>query len=106
MISLTARIFMLQDDAINSALGSGNLSIIRGAWDELEKSGLPSDVQEKVGETIRTLINDGPPSPYLDLISTLALIYIIREIGEEVEVDLRKWYVRSERRTEKFISIK
>jgi len=87
MISLTARIFMLDDDAISDALGSGDTKIIRNAWNELEKSGLPSDVQEKVGETIRNLVNDGPPSPYLDLISSLALIYIIREIGEEAEVD-------------------
>jgi len=87
MISLTARIFMLTDDAIPDALGSGNTAIIRDAWNELEKSGLPTDVQEKVGEAIRTLINDGPPSPYLDLISSMALICIIREIGEEAEID-------------------
>ena len=87
MMSLTTRIYMIEAGAVESAVGSGDPTILRNALEAAERMDLPKDVIGEVLPHVRSLIEKGAQRPQLDLVRALGLVAILRAVGEEFEID-------------------
>ncbi len=84
---LNLRPFLLKPDRLPAVLGSGDEEVIKGARAEIAAMAFPEEVIEAVQEAMQHLIKDGPRSRILDLVSALAMVALIRVLGEEVEAE-------------------
>lgn len=87
MMSLTTRLFLLEPDGLENALGAGGDDVIAAARASILKTSLPADVREQVADVAEDLLRNGAGDPHLDLVRTLAVIGILDAIAEEVEMD-------------------
>ena len=87
MISLSVKLYLMTEGTIDDVIGSNNKDVIAKAQKSLSTSNLPADIQEAVATAIQMLVTTSTPPVHLDLIHTLAVFEIVREIGTEVDME-------------------
>ncbi|MBR59442.1 MAG: hypothetical protein CMH54_15695 [Myxococcales bacterium] len=87
MISLSVKLYLMKEGTIDDVIGSNDQDVIANAQESLSASNLPADIQDAVALAIETLITTSTPPVHLDLIHTLAITEIVRQIGTEVDME-------------------